>query len=285
MEKIQIKLALTLALLISAFGLKAQNFDNAKAYQDYILAEQALVVNENIAYISKSLHDHKARQNEAERKQIVQHLEAAIAKVEAMPSFSGDNTLKEAAIEVFGLYKETYQVALKAAEATELSKQSPIAEMEAYFSLLAKAESQLIEAGKKFVKVQKTFDRTHKLAREENKVFCLFSEVAAVNAHCRKVFQAYARVSEHGKVFFEAMKKKQIESMEKSRSALIAEAETALAELQKVGGHNGNLEYLEKAKALTHFLRATAQGDFVEIIKINQSTQATFDDSNRFNKW
>ncbi len=277
----------TLLLIWVSFGfgtLKAQNFDNAQAYQDYILAAQAEIVDRNIAYLSQSLHDHKARQNEEERQEIVKQLDEAIAKVEIMPSFKNDNTLKNAALSVFNTYKETYQIELKKAEAQTVGKQTPYEEMKAHFDLQEKAEEKLLAVGKEFIKIQKKFARDHKLTRQEDQIECLFTKVVEVNHYCRKVYLTFMQVNEHNSAFFEAMKNKQIESMEKSRAALIEVAEKALVEMEKLHAFDGHTAYIEQAMALTNFLQEKAKNEFVEIIKINQNKKATFEDSNRFNK-
>lgn len=277
----------TLLFLWMSFGfgiLKAQNFDNAQAYQDYILATQANIVDRNIAYLSQSLHDHKARQNEEERQEIVKQLDEAIAKVEIMPSFKNDNSLKTAALLVFNTYKETYQLELKEAEAQAVGKQTPYEEMKAHFDLQEKAEEKLLAVGKEFIKVQKKFARDHKLVRQDDQIECLFTKVVEVNHYCRKVYLAFMQVNEHNSAFFEAMKNKQIESMEKSRASLIEVAEKALVEMEKLNAFDGHTDYIEQAMTLTSFLKEKAKNEFVEIIKINQNKKATFEDSNRFNK-
>ncbi len=277
----------TLLFLLVSFGfgtLKAQNFDNAQAYQDYILTAQANIVDRNIAYLSKSLHDHKARQNEEERQEIVKQLNEAIAKVELMPSFKNDNSLKNAALLVFNTYKETYQIELKEAEAQTVGTKTPYEEMKAHFDLQNKAEGKLLTVGKEFIKIQKKFARDHKLTRPEDKIECLFTKVVEVNHYCRKVYLTFMQVDEHNSAFFEAMKNKQIESMEKSRTSLIEVAEKALLEMKKLNAFDGHTAYIEQAIALTTFLQEKAKNEFVEIIKINQNKKATFEDSNRFNK-
>jgi len=276
---------ISLFLIALSFStLKAQNFDDAQSYQDYILAEQAKVVDLNIAYLSKSLHDHVARQDEEERLEIIKHLDAAIAKVEVMPSFKDDNSLKNTALLVFKMYKETYQLELKEAEAQTVGKKSALDEMKAHFELQDKAETKLTQAGKEFIKAQKKFTRDHKLEVKDEQIECLFSKVVDVNRYCRSVYITYMEVSEYNQAFFDAMKKKQIESMEVSRAKLIETSEKALVQMQKINDFDGHTVYIEQAIALTTFLQDKAKNDFVEIIKINQNTKATFDDSNRFNK-
>lgn len=270
--------------IFSAITTKAQNFEDAQAYQDYILAEQAKVVDMNIAYLSKSLHDHVARQDEEERQEIIKHLDESIAKVEAMPAFKEDDALRKTALHVFETYKKTYQIELKEAEAQTVGKQSKYEEMKAHFDLQEKAESKLTDAGKEFIKAQKKFTREHELDRNDEQIECLFSKVVEVNRYCRSVYLAYMEVSEHSQAFFDAMKKKQIESMEVARAKLIEISEDALVQMQKINDFDGHTAYIELAISLTTFLQEKAKNDFVEIIKINQNKKATFDDSNRFNK-
>ncbi len=274
-------LFLTIFFAITA---KAQKFEDAQTYQDYILAEQAKVVDMNIAYLSKSLHDHVARQDEEERQEIIKHLDESISKVEAMPDFKGDNSLKNTALHVFKTYKETYQIELKEAEAQTVGSQSKYEEMKAHFDLQEKAESKLTAAGKEFIKAQRKFTRTHTLDRNDEQIECLFSKVVEVNRYCRNVYLAYMEVSEHSQAFFDAMKKKQIESMEVARAKLIEVSEDALVQMQKMNDFDGHTAYIELAISMTTFLQEKAKNDFVEIIKINQNKKATFDDSNRFNK-
>ena len=277
---------LFLVFVTLSLQIKAQDFNNVKSYTDFILAEQAKIVNDNIHYISKSLHDHKARQNEDERKTIIQHLDNAISKVQAMPSYKGDASLKDAALEVFKFYKHTYEFECKEADSLEITTQSTYEAMKVYYETQAKSEAKLVEAGKKFLKIQKIFAKKHHLTKEakENEGLCLFTKIAQVNGYSREIFLAYAKVADINKEFFSAMKKKQWESMEKNRQALMSIADETVTLLNQVSHFEGGKDYLDKCIKLTTYLKNVASQEYTDLITISSNKNKTFDDSNKFNK-
>jgi hypothetical protein len=274
-----------LALLMAFTSVaQAQNPNPAQAYNDQILAIQAQVINDNIHYITKSVNNHKAHQNEAERKTIVNHLNEAIAQVKAMPAYKGDNSLKEVALEVFNHYKETYQLDIKKADSLEINGKSTYNAMKVYFELQTKAEEKLVKTGKKFITAQKAFARKHALSRPNAEMICLFTKLAEVNGYARQVYLAYMKVDEINRNFFESMKKKQVESMEKNRLAVLATAEEALATLTKLGNFEGNRQYIDLGMKLTHYLKNSATKEYTELVAISHKKQASQMDAMRFNK-
>ncbi|MCU0444435.1 MAG: hypothetical protein MUE85_05905 [Microscillaceae bacterium] len=272
----------TLVLFLAFnFGAKAQT---AQEYTDQILAIQAQIINDNIHYITKSLNDHKAHQNEVERKAILVHLNQAIAQVKALPAYKGDNSLREAALEVFNHYKETYQLDIKKADSLEINGKSPYNAMKVYFDLQNRAEEKLVKTGKKFINVQKSFARRHNLVRQTDEMICLFTKLAEVNNYTRQVYLAYMKVDEINRTFFESMKRKQVESMEKNRLAVLATAEEAIATLTKLGNFEGNRQYVDMGMKLTHYLKNSASKEYTELVTISHKKHATQADAMRFNK-
>lgn len=266
--------------------VSAQDFNDSKSYIDFILVEQAKILNDNIHYISKSLHDHKARQNDDERKLIIEHLNNAINNVSAMPSFKGDATLRDAALDVFNSYKHTYEFELRKADSLEIDNQSDYSAMKVYFEAQDKAEEKLVEAGKKFLRIQKAFAKKHHLSKEvkENEGLCLFTKTAQVNNYSRDIVLAYAKVADVNKDFYSSMKKKQHESMEKNRTALLATADETIALLNQLTHFEGDRTYLDKALKMTNFLKNMATQEYVELINISKNKNSTFEDSNKFMK-
>jgi hypothetical protein len=279
-------LTFVLILLISlTIKVSAQDFTNAHTYSDFILKAQERIINDNLHYISKSVHDHKARQNEEERKLILKHLDEAVVSVSEMPNFKGDNSLKAHALEVFRLYKATYELDYKTADSLEITLKSPVASMKVYFEMQDKAEAKLVEAGKKFLKAQKAFSHKYHLAKQTIEPYCLFTKAAHVNSYSRQVFLAYNEVSNLNTDFFAAMKKRQPEMMEKTRKELFAQAEETITTLNEVSHFNGDREYLDKALKMTHFLRNNASQEYVELVRISHKKNATtHEESLKFNK-
>jgi hypothetical protein len=274
-----------LIVLLGLFSfVQAQDFNNAEAYHSYILGEQARIVSENIHYITKSLHDHQARENETERKNIIKHIDEAMANINKMPAFKGDNDLKTNALDVFRHYKETFVFEFSKIDSIEINTKSDYATVKKYFDLQAKAEEKLVKMGAKFIHAQKVFIRKHNLKKPLDEVMCLFSKTAQLNDYSRQIYLAYLKVAEVNQTFFEAMKKKQTESMEKNRLTLIATADEAIATLEKLSHFDGNKDYLTKGLKLTHYIKNSASKEYVELVSHLNNKVANQTESMKFSK-
>ena len=153
--------------------------------------------------------------------------------------------------------------------------------MKVYYQLQNELEKDFITAGKKFEKALRVFAR--KTGQGKNSINCLFNKVAEVNSHCRRIYLSYYSLSKVNQDFFEALKNRKAESMEKIRQNLISTAEQALGELENEEKEGGYKSYLTKGIKFANYLKEQATKEYSELVQIAAKKNATFDDANKFN--
>lgn len=277
----------TLVILLVGFttSLQAQNFESSTGYYSYILAEQARVINKSISYMIKSIHDHKAMEDNQKRESIIRQLDNSISRVQSLPAFEGDASLKKAALEVLSAYKMVYSVKESKADSIQVEEKSGYEVVKAYFDARNEIEEELLEIGKKFTKTHKAFAKKHGIKKEERQeALYSFATIAQINHYCRDIYLEYVKLSDINKDFFKAMKKRQQVSMEEHRNQLIEQAHTALAKLEKMNGFEGERNYLDKAFELINYFKNIADSKYTELVSIAAKKNATFEDANQFNK-
>ena len=262
-------------------GITAQDFENPEEYQNYILAEQTQFINNNIAYIAKILYDPEVRRDEEQRCLFLEQIDQSICKLEKMPSFKDDISLKESGLKTFNAYRDAIERQARLADSLKIGKKSSFNEMKVYYQLQNEIEKEFISVGKKFEKTLKGFTRKNNRGKSNNS--CLFNKVAEVNSHCRRIYLSYYSLSKVNQDFFEALKKRKAESMEQIRKNLVSTAEQALGELENEEKEGGYKSYLVKGIKFANYLKEQALQEYPELVQIAAKKNATFDDANKFN--
>ncbi len=276
------KILFLILVMVMSQRAWAQDYSNPELYHNLLLAEQVKVINDNMGFISNFLFDLETKRDQEKRQVIIDHLDASISRLDAMPSFHSDIHLKETALNVFKAFKRSYEAAYRLADSLNVSDRSSYSTIKQYIEIQENNEELLHDAGKEFIKTQRNFLKKNDLDKE--KAMCLFSEIAEVNAYCRKVYLSYLTVSNVNAGFFEAMKRKQSSAMEKNRQEIIEVANQTMASLQETGPFEGQDNYLNKGISLTNYIKKMAEEEFSELVQITDKQNASFDDANKFNK-
>ncbi|MDX2305867.1 MAG: hypothetical protein NW226_23870 [Microscillaceae bacterium] len=278
-----IKTLLFFFLLLSGFsaGLKAQDFADPLTYQNFILTEHTEFILNHVDYMAKILYDHEVRRDQEQLNLLTEQIDKSIGKLEKMPSFNDDISLKEAGLQMLIVYKKTLQNQTKLADSLKIGKKSSFEEMKTYYLLQNELEKELIDAGKKFEKMLKVFARKADLDKSEP--VSLFDKVVEVNAYCRRIYLSYYNLSKVNEDFFDALKNRQPESMESHRKNLLEVAEISQKELQSEEKHEGYRNYLHKGLKFVHYIKEQAEKEYPQLVQIAAKKNATFDDANKFN--
>lgn len=280
--KIQPWILLTLILCFST-SLMAQDLTDPKTYSNYVLAEQAKIVKENLTYIVASSHSLEIRKNAADRERILSRLDVAIKKISEMPDFEKSTTLKETGLKVFELYKETFALEYQSADSMLTKKFDEEVVLQAYWKELSQAENQLYLAGIKFIEAQNAFAKKYKLEKADSST-CLFSKIAEINNYYRKIYYQQLKLAEVDKDFFSALKRKATEAMESRRNDLVTISAQVVNSLTQINPYEGEKNYLSQARNFANFIKLQAEGEYSKLVAINQKKNATFEDANAFNK-
>jgi len=124
----------------------AQSFSDAVSYMNYIGNEYQKITNDVMSYTSAVAHGKSARKQEKKRKELLQTALNTKNKIEKMPDFQGDHSLRDTAVSFLKLnYNVLNNDYAKIVDLEEIAEQSYDL-MEAYLMALEIANEKLDNA-------------------------------------------------------------------------------------------------------------------------------------------
>lgn len=267
------KINFTLCLMFGAVvGMSAQNFEDAKDYNDYIVSMQTAISDKNIEYATNSVHNNNVAEVDAKRLEVIALTVSSIEKVKALPAFKGDAKLRDEAANVFDLYLQTYNIDYSEVLTLKKDRESSYEAMEAYFAAEEKAAKKLEDAGDKFAKAQQSFAERNGMRLAAGKGSddraMLLDAIAETNAYQKKMFLIQFKILKLNAAFFDAVDAKKEKAAEKVRKEIIEACEKAFVDLKAIGGYKADREYYNKTKEYVHAVKGLANRDLVAIVDV-----------------
>jgi hypothetical protein len=170
----------TRTILIAAFSflilfnpmkslLAGEKFSNAGEYLSYINKEMDDVSKDMWDYTSAAAHGKSARKVENRRKELLKTTKEVQKKIQAMPPFDGDKSLRDTMVSFLTLnYNVLNNDYAKVLDMEEIAEQSYDA-MEAYLTAQEKAGEKLDLAAERMSATFKSFAANHNIRLSENK--------------------------------------------------------------------------------------------------------------------
>lgn len=276
----------TFWLCLVFLSTQAQNFSNPVEYNNFIVEEQSKVVARNLQYMSFSVHSNDYQAIEQRRLAVTQQLKKSIRRVSAMPSYEGDNKLKEGMLNALELYLEAFTIEFNEANLLKAKSEESYEAMEDYFEAQDKAEKKLKRAAEKVDKAQIAFaEKNDMQIRREGNASDGLSVVSEVNEYSRKVFLAYFKTSKSNAGFYDAMGEQKAALMEKKRQELMKSTSESFLQLRGIGPFKGDKAYRDITVKLVGYFQAMAKKEYAELVRITEKdknlTQADVDKYNQ----
>lgn len=253
------KLAIALFILCSSAAI-AQDFDNAGAYMTYIGKSEETIGAKYISYMSGSSHGKSLRKVEKRRQDLINTIEEMRFKVQGMPSYKGDKTLRDASVNylkiMYSVFNEDYAKIVNMEEIAEQSYDN----MEAYLLVQEKANEKMKEASAKRRVVWDEFAKKNNVnvvddaSELENKL----AKAERVNAYYHQVYLVFFKSHKQEMYLITAIDEKNINSIEQTRNALIKYSTEGLAKLEDAKPFDGDATLVVACRSVLKFLQDEA---------------------------
>ncbi len=260
-------LPLLLIISLTSLNLKAQKFETAGEYMDYIGKAHKEVSEQMLSYISASAHK-RQKKSDKERKELIQTIKDARKKVANMPAFDGDKTYRDAVSDYLKLnlivLNEDYE---KIMDMEAIAEQSYDL-MEAYLTAQQEANKKVNSAMDDLRKKQKEFASKYniEIVSNKNDVSKKLDIANEVIAYYNKIYLIFFKSYKQELYVLEAVNANDVSSIEQNKNALEEYAEEGLAELNKIPSFKGDGKLKYACKSALNFYKQEAEKDFATTV-------------------
>jgi ribosomal 50S subunit-associated protein YjgA (DUF615 family) len=256
-----LKAAFCFFLGASFIEVSAQDVSTPGAYMTFI-SEKIRNINQTyINYLSAVSHGKSARKVEKLREKTVNSIFDARSEVAGTLPYKGDKTLRDATVAYlktcYIVFNEDYG---KIVNMEEIAEQSYDA-MEAYLMAQEKAGEKLTEAGDVRNTVEKTFAQKYNITIDDRKdALDLKMELAdKVNDYYNKVYLVFFKSNRQEAYLVDAINRKDINSIEQNRNALLNYSTAGLETLKDVNAFQSDATLLAACQRALIFYKDLAE--------------------------
>ena len=243
------------------------------AYNNAIVAEQVDLLKKNLRYISKAAHSENDRKIENRRLEVVEQNKLALANLQHMKPFKGNNDFRLAAINAFKTALEVYTADFKQVNALANSRTESFEAMQRYYDAQEAAEKRLNVVDDSVNVAQKRFAKqfslTFSTTRESNKLAEYTRAVSEVNHYQHQVFLPFFRVHKASARLTDALNAQDAAAFETARELVSAEAEKSVAELAAVPAfRDKEVAFRNAARDYANMYVVLCANQFVQIVEL-----------------
>ncbi|MBD2769019.1 hypothetical protein IC235_14090 [Hymenobacter sp. BT664] len=265
--------AITGLLVVAGFSASAQTFSDPVSYNNAIVNEQIDLLKKNLRYISKAAHSENDRKIENRRLEVVEQNKVAIAKLQHMPAYKGNNELRATALTAFKTMLQVYSADYKQVNSLATTRTQSFEAMQQYFDAQEVAGQKLAVVDDSVNAAQKRFAKQFGLGLEASKESARLAEytrqVSAVNHYQHQVFLPYFRVQKASAQLTDALNAQDAAAFEAARVLLAAAAEKSAAELSAVSAFRGkDVAYRNAARDVANLYVVMCTNQFVKIAEL-----------------
>jgi hypothetical protein len=257
---------ISMLFFLPAVQLKAQAFETAVSYMDYITKAKEELTTKYLVYLSAMSHGKSARKVEKRRNEVVNSIIDTRSMVSGMPPWKGDRTLKDTTISylkiLYIVFNEDYGKIVNMEEIAEQSYDG----MEAYMLAQEKAQEKLEQAAAKQKEAEHEFAGKNNIRliegtsdlEEKSKI------VSEVMDHVNAVYLVFFKSYKQDAYLNEAIKRKDIVAIEQNISSLEKFSTEGLSKLKAMKGYKGDASLINACRdILNHYKAEVSKGPLI----------------------
>jgi hypothetical protein len=239
-----IRLTTTVLFLFFSMGniASAQDLNNAGDYLDYITAEFTKISKDTWSYTSAASHGKKAKKVDNLRKELISTVYEAKKKIERMPDFKKDGSLRDSLVSYLNLnYNVLKQDYAKIMDLEDIAEQSYDL-MEAYLLAQEIADKKLENAGDMIEAQQIIFaDKNNiTLVYSEDKISKKLKEANLVYEYYRPAYLIFFKSYKEEVYLLDALNKNDLVGIEQNRVTLLKYTKEGISKLDSMAAFKGD---------------------------------------------
>lgn len=262
--KLNVKTSIVLLfslMLLTANQTKAQAFENAGDYIEYIGKANQTLTEKYLFYLSGMSHGKSARKVEKRRLEVLQAISDTRSSIMGMPPYKGDRTLKDTTVAYLkmlnSVFNEDYGKIVNMEEIAEQSYDL----MEAYMLAQEKANEKLQQASEKQSETMKKFASKHNvnLIESESATDAKMKIASSVMKHYDEVYLIFFKAYKQEAYLMDALNQKNINAAEQNINSLLNFSEQGLEKLKEIKGYNNDASLIIACRNMLIFYKDEAK--------------------------
>jgi hypothetical protein len=260
------------------------SIDSPTEYNDYIVMEQSKLMGKVIEYIVQTIHNDNFREVESKRLEVIGQVELAIQRLEELPPFRGNDTMRREALEVFMLYRDAYVNDYSQINMLKQSREESFRAMSAYLAAQEAAEEKLRQNAQRLSQAQQAFAEAHRIRLTSSPPDSTMMAISAVNHYSRAIFLEFFRVSKANGLCMDALNAQDSQRLLAARERLLEASNLSWEALRAAEPFKGSDNAL-RAKTLAYvaYHRLLAQKELPELVDILAKQEREDADVDRYN--
>jgi hypothetical protein len=299
MRQVILRLFCIVCIVVLHNSIKAQNAETPVAYMSHISNTERELSIKYLSYMSASSHGKSMKKIEKRRADLINSIYEVRVKVNDMPSFNGDKSLRDSAVGylkmMYSVFNEDYSKIVNMEEIAEQSYDL----MEAYLMAQEKAGERLREAAAAYEASHKEFASRHnvKLIDSESDLDRKLEMAGLVNAYYNKVYLIFFKSHKQEVYMLEALKAKNTNAIEQNRNALIKNCTEGIQQVKEMKGFNSDRSLETVCRQVLEFYKDEAEKkmprisefilkeeNFEKVKKAFETSEKTKKDVDNYNK-
>ncbi len=256
----------TVLIIFSLFAFTPNNREAVKYFDE--ISEIIHDVNvKEVSYMQAIIYKRRQAKIDHKKDKLVAETNEAIEKLEAMPPFDGDSTLRNTTLDVLRKKSEIMNVELAKVDEMEGTAYESYEALEKYYA----------ESNKVVEKIEKEFDRLgaaqetfafqndFSLSEDNSRLAKQMKNISELNTYIQPLYLAVFRVEKEVAGYYEAVMAMDYEKAELYRKTILKYSDRSLKILTKDKGFRGDRYYGSLAASMVRFYQKHAKTTFVKM--------------------
>jgi hypothetical protein len=256
----------TLILIISLSAFTTSNRDAVKYFDEISDIIHDVNVKE-VNYMQAIIYKKRQAKIDHKKDKLVEETNEAIEKLEAMPPFNGDSTLRNTTLDVLKKKFEIMNVELARIDEMEGTAYESYEALEKYYAESNKVVEKVEKEFERLGAAQETFafQNDFGLSEDNSHLAKQMKNISELNTYIQPLYLAVFRVEKEVAGYYESVMAMDYEKAEVQRKTIIKYSDRSLKVLTKDRGFRGDRYYGSLAASMVRFYQKHAKTTFVKM--------------------
>ncbi|HEY0677248.1 MAG TPA: hypothetical protein VGD17_03135 [Chitinophagaceae bacterium] len=242
------------------FTTLAQDLENPGNYMTYIGKAEEVIGAKYMSYMSGASHGKSLRKVEKRRQELLNSIYEMRVRVNDMPSYKGDKSLRDASVNylklMYSIFNEDYSRIVNMEEIAEQSYDN----MEAYMLVKEKASEKLREAAAGRTAVWDQFAKKYNVTVLDNtsQLEQKLDKADKVNNYYNDIYLVFFKPYKQEMYLIAAVDSKNVNAIEQNRNSLLKFATEGLDKLKEIGPFEGDPSLMVACRQVLQFMKDEA---------------------------
>lgn len=276
----------TVIFIITLFAFTSSNREAVKYFDEISDIIHDVNVKE-VNYMQAIIYKRRQSKIDHKKEKLVDETNEAIEKLEAMPPFEGDSTLRNITLDVLKKKFEIMNVELAQVDELESTAYESYEALEKYYQESNKVVEKIEKEFDRLVAAQTTyaFQNDFSLSEDNSRLAKQMKNISELNTYIQPLYLAVFRVEKEVAGYYEAVMAMEYDTAEIYRKTIIKYSDRSLKILTRDRGFRSDRNYSSLAGSMVRFYQKHAKTTFVKMNSyVKKGKAMSRSDAKQFNE-